>query len=97
MLYPDRLPCRYIGGGHGKEKMAGNGCRDSYNKLEDAVKSLLNRYDGLCKENGVLTVAVREKEREIEALKGKISALAKEKGEVKDKVDVLLGRLDGLV
>ncbi|MBI5969872.1 MAG: cell division protein ZapB [Deltaproteobacteria bacterium] len=82
---------------HCKGKMAGDGFYDNFEKLEDAVKSLLNRNDGLLKENGFLTAALDEKEREVKALKEKISALRREKGAVKDKVDVLLGRLDGLV
>ncbi len=77
--------------------MADGGFCDNFDRLEEAVKTLLDRSDRLLKENGLLTVALDEREREVEALKEKIKALCREKGAVKDKVDVLLGRLDGLV
>lgn len=78
-------------------KMAGNGFCDNFDKLEEAVKTLLDRNDRLLKENGLLAAALDEREREARTLKEKISALCREKGAVKEKVDVLLGRLDGLV
>jgi len=77
--------------------MAGNGFCNNFEKLEDAVKTLLDRNDALFRENGLLTAALDEREREVEALKEKINSLYREKGAVKNKVDVLLGRLDGLV
>ncbi|HLC17673.1 MAG TPA: cell division protein ZapB [Thermodesulfobacteriota bacterium] len=66
-------------------------------RLEDGVGQLLDRYDLLQAEVRGLKEALGSKEREIRDLKERIKKLDSEKGLVREKVDSLLTRLDGLV
>lgn len=69
---------------------------DRFDKLEERIARLLDRYAGLSAENNALKAALEAKDREIEELRDMLERHGKEKGAVKEKVELLLTRLDGL-
>lgn len=70
---------------------------EGFDKLEEGLGRLLKIQEGLAAENQELKDSVGLKDLEIEELREKLNALEEEKKLVKEKVDVLLGRLEGLI
>ncbi|MBI5234622.1 MAG: cell division protein ZapB [Deltaproteobacteria bacterium] len=70
---------------------------DKFTKLEERLGRLLSGFESLKAENKELREAVVAREREIEELKERLKKLDVEKAAVKNRVDVLLERIDGLV
>lgn len=70
---------------------------ENLGKLEERVLRLLKKLEAATREIEELKASGEEKDRQIRELKGKIQKLSKEKGAVKDKVETLLGRIDGLI
>ncbi|MDH4101619.1 MAG: cell division protein ZapB [Nitrospirota bacterium] len=70
---------------------------ENLGKLEERVLRLLKKLEAASKEVDEYRALNEEKDRQIQDLKDKVLRLQKQKGVVKDKVDGLLGRIDGLV
>lgn len=70
---------------------------DNFDRLEEGLTRLLADLETLKAENRGLKDALRAGEAEVETLNEKIGRLDKEKGLVKEKVDGLLERLEGLI
>jgi predicted nuclease with TOPRIM domain len=70
---------------------------DNFVRLEEAVHKLIDSHASLENENGKLLALLKTRNAEIDWLKGKLRALDKEKGLLREKVDGLIERLDGLV
>jgi len=70
---------------------------DNFDRLEEGLTRLLSDLETLRAENRGLKEVLRAKEAEVETLNEKIGRLDKEKGLVKEKVDGLLERLEGLI
>ena len=70
---------------------------EQFEKLEIGVERLLKRCEELMAENAGLKDAIEAKGVEVEGLKEKLKRLDKEKVEVKERVETLLSRLDGLI
>ena len=70
---------------------------EQFERLETGVEQLLEHFDELRSENARLEGALAAKGIEVEDLKEKLKRLDKEKVQVKEKVETLLSRLDGLI
>lgn len=70
---------------------------EQFERLETGVEQLLKRCEGLVAENAGMKAAIEAKGAEVEDLKEKLKRLEREKVEVKEKVESLLSRLDGLI
>ncbi len=70
---------------------------DNFDRLEDGITRLLADLETLRAENRGLKEVLKAKEAELEALGEKVVRLDREKGLVKEKVDGLLERLEGLI
>lgn len=70
---------------------------EQFERLETGVEQLLKHCDELRAENARLKGVLEAKGVEVEGLKEKLKRLDKEKVEVKEKVETLLSRLDGLI
>lgn len=70
---------------------------DNFDRLEEGLARLLADYETVKAENRGLKEVLRAKEADVEALNDKVARLDKEKGLVKEKVDNLLERLEGLI
>jgi len=70
---------------------------ENFERLEEGLTRLLADFETLKAENRGLHEVLKAKEAEVEALNAKISRLDSEKGLVKEKVDGLLERLEGLI
>jgi len=68
-----------------------------FEQLEQKVEKIIERCGELTKENEKLTEMLRSKEEETESLTRKLEKLGKEKGLVREKVETLLERLEGLI
>lgn len=77
--------------------MIQSGDADKFTKLEERLGRLLSGFESLKAENKELREAVGAGEREIEELKERLKKLDTEKAAVKNRVDVLLEKIDGLV
>jgi len=69
---------------------------DKFEKLEKAVARLLVSYETLKAENQGLKAALKVKDAEIEELREKLGKMDRQKGIIRDKVDLLLGKLETL-
>lgn len=69
---------------------------DGFDKLEERIVRLLDRCAGLSAQNYALKAALEAKDREIDELREMLERHGKEKGAVKEKVELLLTRLNGL-
>ncbi|MBI5827468.1 MAG: cell division protein ZapB [Deltaproteobacteria bacterium] len=70
---------------------------EQFERLEIGVEQVLKRCEELRAENARLKDAIEAKGAEVEDLKAKLKRLDREKVQVKEKVDTLLTRLDGLI
>jgi predicted nuclease with TOPRIM domain len=70
---------------------------DNFTKIEEGLGKLLDGYEHLKTENVLLKSALLSKDAEITELKEKVKTLEREKALVKEKVDMLINRLDSLM
>lgn len=70
---------------------------EHFERLETGVEQLLRHCEELRTENARLKGAIEAKGAEVEDLREKLKRLDREKVQVKEKVDSLLIRLDGLI
>lgn len=70
---------------------------ERFDRLSDGLTRLLETQERLKAENIELREALGEKDRELEELRSKVEEQDKEKGLVRERIDGLLGRLDGLI
>ncbi|MBI5561740.1 MAG: cell division protein ZapB [Deltaproteobacteria bacterium] len=66
-------------------------------RLEERIAKLLEVYEAVLAENAALKDAIAAKNSEMEELRERAARLDREKGAVKEKVELLLTRLDGMV
>lgn len=70
---------------------------DKFQRLEEGLNRLLAGYEGITASNRDLMDSLAAKDLLITELKEKISRLEGEKDQVREKVDGLLSRLEGLI
>ena len=70
---------------------------ENFGKLEGRITSLLRTYQELEAKNNTLKEELGLKEQKIKELKERLSRFEKEKGLVREKVEGLITRLDGLI
>lgn len=70
---------------------------EKFARLEEGIDRLLSGYEALRGVNAGLEEELLSKTREVDALKEKLASLEAEKGAVRQRVDGLLERLDGLI
>lgn len=70
---------------------------EHFERLETGVEQLLKHCEELRAENARLKGAIEAKGAEMEDLKERCKRLDREKVQVKERVDSLLTRLDGLI
>lgn len=70
---------------------------EQFERLETGISVLLTQFEDLKSENIQLRETAGAKDAEIDSLKDKLARLEKEKNQVKEKVDVLLVKLDSLI
>lgn len=68
-----------------------------FKKLEERVSRLLGVCETLKADHCDITEQLRLKEHEVKELKDRLSVFEREKGAVKEKVEGLITRLDGLI
>jgi chromosome segregation ATPase len=68
-----------------------------FEELEEKVNQLLKGCESLEDENRKLKDLIEGKGAEIKGLKERLTRLHKEKGQVKDKVEALLSRLNAMI
>jgi len=68
-----------------------------FEQLEKKVEKLIERCGELNGENERLAAVLKSKDEEIKGLIHKLDKLGKEKGVVREKVETLLDRLEGLL
>lgn len=69
---------------------------DSLKVLESKVEAVLSRQAAMGQERERLTSELREARATIEAMTGRLAEIERERAEIKNRVDGLLGRLDEL-
>ncbi len=70
---------------------------DNFDKLERKVERLLELCDALRCDKDELRELLRRRDIEISELRGAAEVFEKEKGAVRERVDGLIERLDGLI
>jgi predicted nuclease with TOPRIM domain len=70
---------------------------DNFDRLEEGLGRLLAEFEAIKAENRGLKEVLKAKEAEVGTLNDRIGKLDKEKGIVKEKVDTLLEKLEGLI
>ncbi|MBI5893516.1 MAG: cell division protein ZapB [Deltaproteobacteria bacterium] len=70
---------------------------DKFDALEQRVGSLIDGYGTLKQENKRLAHELESKEKELYKLKERLSKLDGEKGIIKEKVENILQKVDGLL
>ena len=68
-----------------------------FEELEEKVNQLLKGFEELEMENGRLRASLEEKDRSVRELAEKVERSHEEKVQVRDRVDILLTRLDTLI
>ncbi len=68
-----------------------------FEELEEKVNQLLKDCETLERENTKLRDHVGGKDSEIKGLKKKLDRMSREKGEVRQRVDSLINRLNALI
>jgi chromosome segregation ATPase len=63
---------------------------EKFKKLEDKIKLIVNEKVSLKKQIHILEETLKNKEAEIEGVKGKIKALDEERNSVRARIDSLL-------
>jgi len=71
--------------------------RSNFEKLEERINELLKACEVLESENRRLKEQYGLKELEVEGLKKRLAKIEREKGLVREKVEGLIDRLDGLM
>ena len=69
---------------------------ESFELIEKKINDLIQIVDALKKEKATLAVEVSRMEEETKELSRKLSELTRERGEVKDRVERILSRLDAI-
>lgn len=69
---------------------------DSFGLIEKKIGDLVQVVDALRKEKGALAEKLAQKEGEVRELGRKLAELSRERTEVKERVDKILSRLDGI-
>lgn len=69
----------------------------NFGKLEDRISSLLKGCEELESKNNTLKEEIKLKEQKVRELKQRLERFEKEKGLVREKVEGLITRLDGLI
>ncbi len=70
---------------------------DRFNRLEEGLTRLLSAYETLAAEKEGTSEALAAKDLEIAELRSKLKKLEAERDEVREKVDLLLEKLEGLI
>ncbi|HEY4708439.1 MAG TPA: cell division protein ZapB [Thermodesulfobacteriota bacterium] len=70
---------------------------DNFDRLEEGLTRLLAAYETLASEKDGSSEALAAKDREIAELKTKLKKLEAERDGIREKVDVLLEKLEGLI
>ncbi|MBI5560999.1 MAG: cell division protein ZapB [Deltaproteobacteria bacterium] len=70
---------------------------ENFGKLEERIGGLLKTYEELKAKNNTLKEELKLKELKIKEFKERLERSEKEKGVVREKVDGLITRLDGLI
>jgi prefoldin subunit 5 len=68
-----------------------------FEQLEKKTEKLIEQCVDLKQENKKLTEALNSKDKEIESLHVKLEKFGKEKGLIREKVETLLERVEGLI
>ena len=68
-----------------------------FEQLEKKIEKLIEQCAELKQENKRLTEALNSKDKEIESLHVKFEKFGKEKGLIREKVETLLERVEGLI
>ena len=68
-----------------------------FEQLEKKTLKLIGQYEELREENKRLTESLGSKDREIEGLRLKLEKFGKEKGLIREKVETILERVEGLI
>ncbi|MFQ5354638.1 MAG: cell division protein ZapB [Thermodesulfobacteriota bacterium] len=66
-------------------------------ELEKSIKELVDKYETASAENQELKTGLTMKELEIKSLRKKLDKLSSERNLVRDRVDALISRVEGLV
>ncbi|MBI3753694.1 MAG: cell division protein ZapB [Deltaproteobacteria bacterium] len=69
----------------------------AFEQLEEKVEKLIKQYIELHEENKRLNETLNLKDMEIESLYSKLEKIGKEKGLIREKVETLLARVEGLI
>lgn len=70
---------------------------ESVDRLEAGITRLLDEHNELKSENSELKEAIKARDERISELSERLEGIERERGEVRDRVDTLIGRLDGLL
>lgn len=68
-----------------------------FEQLEKKIEKLIRQHAELKEENKKLAEALSSKDKEIEALCSKLEKFGKEKGLIREKLETILQRVDGLI
>jgi cell division septum initiation protein DivIVA len=66
-------------------------------RLEAGINRLLEEHAGLTAENNELKESLRAAEQRLEELGARVEAAERERSQVRERVEGLMGRLDGLL
>jgi len=69
---------------------------ESFELIEKKINDLIQIVDALKKEKATLATEISQMEGETKELTKKLSELTRERGEVKDRVERILSRLDAI-
>lgn len=69
----------------------------AFEQLEKKIGKLIEQHAELKEENKKITEALNSKDKEIEVLCLKLEKSGKEKGLIREKVETLLQRVEGLI
>ncbi len=70
---------------------------ESMDRLEAGITRLLDEHAGLTAENSDLKEALEARDRRIEELNARLDSVQMERSQVRERVETLMGRLDGLM
>ncbi len=68
--------------------------QSEFDRLEQFVKSLLEKYDLLKKENESLHVQLKEREEEVALLENELDSIESERGSINDRVKPLIRQIE---
>lgn len=70
---------------------------ESVDRLEAGITRLLDEHNELKNENSELKEAIKARDEQITELSERLESVQRERGEVRERVETLIGRLDGLL